>query len=246
MKGSQKWLQEAVNNCPEILNCAIRESMKLEPDEKISWLSPLEDDDYAEYRDQSFVEKLGAELPIRPLKTFWPRGGPVWDGLARTDSGQLILIEAKARVAELTSSPLRAAARSMGQIQHSLEETHNFLSTKITSGWSNSHYQYQNRLAHLYLLRELNKLPAWLVCIHFVNSPDVRESASVTDWKKAIRIMHSQLGILHHRLLPYVIYIYLDINDFCLKISEGGKPCRCGKIASGSFNSTLTSASHGV
>ena len=60
----------------------------------IEWLSPLASDNYAEYSDEAFIDLLGGQLSQRKLASFWPKRGPVWDGLGRTDQGHLILVEA--------------------------------------------------------------------------------------------------------------------------------------------------------
>jgi hypothetical protein len=76
-RGSQHWLQRLVQDNPTALDQEIGLG-------QLEWLSPLAADDFAEYRDQAFLDRLGADLPRRPLDSFWPRGGAVWDGLART------------------------------------------------------------------------------------------------------------------------------------------------------------------
>jgi hypothetical protein len=68
-KGSQRWLQWLVNQAPDCLD----EQIGLG---RIDWRSPLQTDDYAEYRDQAFLDLLGVNLQTRPLRTFWPLGGP--------------------------------------------------------------------------------------------------------------------------------------------------------------------------
>src|SRR3954447_6925859 len=68
-KGSQRWIQWYVNHAPHVLD----EQIGLGP---IDWRSPLRDDEYAEYRDSAFLERVGITLPRRALETFWPRGGP--------------------------------------------------------------------------------------------------------------------------------------------------------------------------
>src|SRR5882762_1561368 len=71
-KGSLRWMQRLVNQHSAALNDAIG----LGP---VVWRSPRADDAFAEYRDQAFVDRLGIALPKRPLKDFWPSGGPQWD-----------------------------------------------------------------------------------------------------------------------------------------------------------------------
>ncbi len=60
LKGSQKWLQWLVNDSPELFDQRIGLG-------RIDWRSPLRADDFAEYRDQDFLNLLSIELPARPL-----------------------------------------------------------------------------------------------------------------------------------------------------------------------------------
>ena len=92
--GSQRWLQMAVNRCPTVIDAAIRET-GVEMSGDIDWVSPLENDDFAEYADSDFLDRLDICLKRRPLMDFWPPSGPRWDGLARCGDS-VLLIEAKA------------------------------------------------------------------------------------------------------------------------------------------------------
>lgn len=58
----------------------------------IEWLSPLRTDDYAEYRDAAFLQKLGLAQHAAALKEFWPTRGPQWDGLGH-DGQQTVYSE---------------------------------------------------------------------------------------------------------------------------------------------------------
>ena len=75
-KGSKKWIQRLVNKKPELLNSQIKRNLNLAKDEDIRWLSPLEDDEYAEYCDQHFIELLCVKLENTPLRDFWPLRDP--------------------------------------------------------------------------------------------------------------------------------------------------------------------------
>jgi hypothetical protein len=61
-KGSQEWIQKLVNEKQEILNSQIRKNLNLPNNETIEWLSPLKGDEYAEYRDEAFLERLEVTL----------------------------------------------------------------------------------------------------------------------------------------------------------------------------------------
>ena len=116
-RGSQRWLQIAVNRCPEVINSTIVNELGLCSSEKIEWLSPLECDGFVEYRDEQFIKRLGESLDKRPLKDFWPNSGPRWDGLALTSSGCLLLLEAKANIPEFDTNPTGATGTSLKENQ---------------------------------------------------------------------------------------------------------------------------------
>lgn len=212
-KGSQKRMQRLVNEMPDLLNLQIREKLNLSEEEDIQWLSPLKDDDYAEYRDQAFINLLGVELKKVPLADFWPKGGPQWDALGKSDSGKLFLVEAKSHISELSSSIGAKDENSVRRIRRSLEETKDFLNLNVEVDWSRGFYQYANRLAHLYLLRQ-NDLPAYLVFVYFLNDSEMAGPATIDQWKGAIELLHAYLGITRHKLRKYTADVFIDITQF--------------------------------
>ena len=80
-KGSLKWIQHVINEYPELLNSHIQSYLDDKEDLAIEWLSPRADVEYAEYRDQAFLDLLGIRLQKKKLKDFWPNRGPQWDAL---------------------------------------------------------------------------------------------------------------------------------------------------------------------
>ena len=132
--------------------------------DQIHWLSPLCADNYREYYDQPFLDRLAIKLGKRSLASFWPPSGPRWDGLAKTNTGQIILVEAKSHTKELISSLGAKNPCSRSQIRTSLAVTKAFVgsSSESSADWTAGVYQYANRLAHLYLLHSLNGLDAYL------------------------------------------------------------------------------------
>ena len=119
-KGSQKWIQKLVNEKPNLLTSSIRTQLDLPDTERITWLSPAAHDEYAEYRDQAFLDLLGIKLTKVSLSDFWPSRGPVWDGLGRSDSGKVFLVEAKSHISEVLSPKTGAGVKSLRQIEKSL------------------------------------------------------------------------------------------------------------------------------
>ena len=62
IKGSLKWTQYILNEHPDFLDNSINKFLPDSYTQPIEWLSPLADDDYAEYRDQIFLDLLEIKL----------------------------------------------------------------------------------------------------------------------------------------------------------------------------------------
>jgi hypothetical protein len=91
--GTKRWLQVAVAKAPEVLDEALRCSDAIDSDDSVNWKSPLASEQFREYRDGKALRCLGVNhLPKRSLAEFWPRRGPVWDALGKTQNGRLIMI----------------------------------------------------------------------------------------------------------------------------------------------------------
>jgi hypothetical protein len=209
-KGSLKWIQHVVNDHPDILNRTIDVSIGIEQEQPIEWLSPKAKDDYAEYRDQAFLDLLGIKLSKRKLKDFWPNRGPQWDALGRIENKAYFLVEAKAHVSEIISSSLAGSPASKALINKSLNETKDYLKLNPDFELTKVFYQYSNRLAHLYLLRKLNNIPAYLVFVYFINDY-THISTRREEWNGALQLMHNLIGINRHKFSKFIIDVFIDV-----------------------------------
>lgn len=136
-KGSQLWLQVAVNRAPVSINGPLLEALKRPDTTSIDWLSPLEHEGFLEYQDQPFIDRFTLPALKRPLSDFWPASGARWDGLAKASSGELLLVEAKANIKELVTSATGATGAGLGKIRASLEEVRKAVAPKATQvEWS--------------------------------------------------------------------------------------------------------------
>ncbi len=178
--------------------------------QKIEWLSPKADDDYAEYRDQAFLDLLRIKLTKTKLKDFWPTRGPQWDALGRIGNEIYLLVEAKAHVSEIISSSQAKSSRSKTLIKRSLDKTQKYLGLKPQLDLARGFYQYANRLAHLYLLRVLNDIPAYMIFVYLINDP-THIPTSKAEWTGALQLMHSYLGNHNHKLSKYVIDVFIEV-----------------------------------
>lgn len=57
-KGSLNWIQKLINERPHSLDSGTRNMFTLKDSEEIEWVSPLKDDEYAEYRDVSLLSEI--------------------------------------------------------------------------------------------------------------------------------------------------------------------------------------------
>ena len=99
-----------------------------------------------------------------------PSFGPIVD-LNGTPWGRfgkdgVLLVEAKAHIDEICSSPTGASPASLKKIKAALKETANYLGAKPRAAWTEVFYQLTNRLAHLYFLRT-RRQNAWLILVDF-------------------------------------------------------------------------------
>lgn len=215
--GSQKDIQLLANKYKKLLDEEISK-IKKEPVE-LEWFSPLKDDDYAEYVDQCFINRLGiSDRILVQLKNFWPKGGVNWDGLAK--AGETVFImEAKAHISEIKIESTRASSvKSLELIEKSLNETKEFLNIKSDISWcKKNYYQYANRIAHLYYLREKNKIDAHLLFIYFLNDKSVvtKKEETKEDWEKAINGIYNKLELKEdNKLSKFIHHIFIDVESW--------------------------------
>ena len=211
-RGSLKWIQRAVNEDWPSLNDPIT---KCTNGGEVKWLSPLQSDDFAEYRDEDFLRKIGQEKLASALKTYWPARGPQWDALGRTSNGDVLLVEAKAHIGELCSPGTAASADSRSQIEAAFENLRSKLRTNSNGApWTGYFYQLANRVAHLDLLRT-NGVSAWLILVNFLGARDVKGPLTTEAWEAAYEVAFHVIGLTRRNALsPYILHVYPNVpND---------------------------------
>ncbi len=82
--------------------------------------------------------------------------------------------------------------------------------------WSGTFYQYTNRLAHLYFLSTLNKVPAYLVFVYFIGDDSVSGPKGMEEWKAALKVMKRYLGLSTHRLAKCMAEVFIDVKQIGL------------------------------
>ncbi len=217
-RGSEYWLRILVNQHAVYFNHLIAAAFEWN-DSQIEWKSPVRYDDFAEYYDQDFLDRLNVTDLMMPLNEFWPRSGPRWDGLARTDDGKLILLEAKAHIEECIDFRSRASGASIKKIYKRLDEAKKAFHASKNASWYTPFYQMANRLAHLYYLSEINEKDAYMVFLYFANAPDVKNPVSHESWDGAIRLAWKCLGLSDCILLRRVAHIIINVKEINCQVS---------------------------
>jgi hypothetical protein len=222
-RGSRLQMQIAVNRRADELAAALRGAFPelRERDAALDWRSPLAPE-YEELRDEAFLRAVGLERLAGELRRFWPLRGPVWDGLAVIEflSGPpgVLLAEAKSHPEEFYSRGWQAKAPASRElIRRSIAETQRWLGVQARpERWiepvrrhqpGSSLYQSANRFAHLYFLRELAGVDAWLVHVLFVDDT-THVATSLERWRRALAQMEAELGLSHARV-PWSGHVFL-------------------------------------
>lgn len=221
-KGSLKWIQRLIEHYPEQLALTLREAGVLGDDTGVTWLSPREADDWAEYRDANFLRRLDLGDHAEALRAFWPRNGPQWDALGRSTDGRVILVEAKAHVGELASRCGAVSRESLTLIEHALQDTRTALGATEAADWMSGYYQYANRLAHLQFLRARG-VDAHLVFLYFTNDTEMPGPHDRAGFETAISQAHAALGFSGGHTMPFVTNIFLDVSLLSRSEESGGR-----------------------
>ena len=201
--GSLKDIQVLVNKKSDLINIELRKRFKY--DITVNWVSPIKNDKYSEYRDDDFLKILGINKLNIPLNNFWPKNGPQWDALGKSNE-KYFIVEAKANIPELKSPGTGASEKSLNDVKK-------YLNIDSSYNWMKMYYQYTNRIAHLYYLRVLNNIDAFLIFIYFLNDSSVNGPKLISEWEYEIIELHKKIGLSNNNLLSdYILNVFIDYN----------------------------------
>jgi hypothetical protein len=110
------------------------------------------------------------------------------------------------------SGATRATPGSRELIDASLLKARRFYAPKATAVWSNLFYQYGNRLAYQYFLREINEQSSVLVFLYFVNADDMLGPMSEEEWHGAVRLIRAVLGVPADLRSHGIFDAFLDVR----------------------------------
>lgn len=188
IKGSKYWMQTIINS-----------EMKSELEKqigigKINWLSPLAEDDYAEYKlNQNYIVNL-IGIP-KTFYDFWPSNQPQWDAIGMTKD-EIVLVEAKAHLQELNSNLSAKSEESKILINESMRKVFDkYFSNGNFDKWTRGYYQLGNRLTFLKTMNDLLETDGRkikLVLLNIVGDYTYRPT-SETEWKKSYRDIFKEM-----------------------------------------------------
>lgn len=103
---------------------------------------------------------------------FWPLGSGIhnWDAVGWLHAGgtrELLLVEAKAHVGEITSECGATSTASQRRIRDAFAVVQAALGVTSGNDWTQRYYQFTNRLATLHFLNE-HGVPSRLLFVYFV------------------------------------------------------------------------------
>ena len=123
------------------------------------------------------------------------------------------LVEAKADVPEIVSFCGAKDKKSLKIISASLSETQRWLNCKEPQiDWKYGFYQYANRIAHLYFLREKAHKETYLIFLYFVGDP-THISTSLEAWNSALKLQKKLMGLSAGSLTGKVIDLFINTNE---------------------------------
>ncbi|MBQ7623730.1 MAG: hypothetical protein IJS65_00455 [Clostridia bacterium] len=209
-KGSKKQIQLYVNEYPKELNKAIGLG-------EIDWISPLADEKNKEYMLGKEARKKLA-IPYLDVSSFWPSSGPHWDALGITkDKRDIILLEAKANVKEITSGCRSDNEDNRKKIVNSIEKTFGKMSgdnvSKNEDPLMKDYYQIANRYVFLdninkYFAKTNDQRKCCLVFVYFTEDP-YYTSTTEEDFNNSLKYSDIKIKAAEKKREGYVIKVFI-------------------------------------
>jgi len=151
-----------------------------------------------------FLKKTrGYSEIVEAWRRYWPKRGNQqnWDAVAKMDIEGVehwLLVEAKANIQEIRSHCRARDGSARNKIDDALREVRDAFGLKPSGNLRSKYYQYANRLAALYFLRQHNR-HAKLLFIYFLSdkNPEKQESCPECkeDWRKVLSKQEEWLGL---------------------------------------------------
>jgi hypothetical protein len=187
------------------------------PAAKIDWLRNPELVKGTGEREFEGLEFLPADQDAvrEAWREFWPTTGKqqTWDAVGIA-GGTWLLVEAKANFPEFCGSPTTAKADGRKKIERALHKVKRELGVHRFYAWTGSYYQYANRLAMLWFLRQ-HGVEARLVFVYFFADrfpDDTPCPQTEEEWNPMFQARRLTLGLpQRHELSPYESHVFVRV-----------------------------------
>lgn len=153
---------------------------------------------------------------------FWPQTGNVqnWDAVACVKSragSDWLLVEAKSHLGEIKTDCSAKARGGHGQIAKAMETVKEALGVPAEADWLNGYYQFCNRVAALWFLRDAG-IPARLLFIYFTGDSfpgrTVRCPKTEAEWVRALDAQRRHVALpAKHVLSDRIHKLILPVRD---------------------------------
>ena len=104
---------------------------------------------------------------------------------------------------------------SKNKIREAFSETQTNLGITGKQDWTRKYYQLANRIAVLYFLNEIAKIPSFLITIFFINDRNRSKNPcpkSDRNWFPAINEEYEYLGISHNKWIErHIKKVFIDV-----------------------------------
>ncbi len=151
---------------------------------------------------------------------FWPTGKGIhnWDAvgwIGEKPHSELLLLQAKAHVAELKSSCGAKNPNSVQKIDRAMDKAKEFLCADPKADWKHGYYQTANRVATLHFLTE-EGIAARLLFVYFLgdNESNSRQCPRTEEeWNPAINAQWEHLGTTSTALPDRIHKLFLPVAE---------------------------------
>ena len=218
-RGSLKWIQKLINERSEIIAPPIVRALGLDCGKCVEWRSPC-GPQFTEYRDSDFLKAIGHSECEASLRQFWPPHGPQWDALGVVSDGTVVLVEAKAHIAEVFTTIKAKKPKSCAKIEASIQRTWADLGIESAYPWTAPFYQYANRVAHLHFLHNMCNIPTILVFVHFLGDEDMDGPRRRGEWKETNREIRKYLGLTGNAIEKRILDVFIKVSDLTNSASK--------------------------
>ena len=101
----------------------------------------------------------------------------------------------------------------MALIDSAIQEVQSYLGIYSAVDWTQVLYQYANRVAHLYFLRQVSQIPAYLVFLYFLGDKEMEGPETIGEWKSALKVGKGILGLGdRNKLSKYMVDVFIDVS----------------------------------